>query len=278
LLKQTLAQLSDLNTTIVFSWPWDWPAVRDAPARRRVLDLADDWGEIMPGRSLRFQRHYDEISAAADEIIVVNPELAVRFRDRTPLLIRNGVSEQFLSEPGASGDVKTIVYVGTLTYRFDAKLMRDVLEHLPGWRFEIIGACAYPKLGEQPAPELSDLLAVGDRVRWHGPLERSRVIPWLDRATVCVAPNRPEHALGQDSMKFYDYAARARPIVSTSWFESTLDVPPQLRTADTAPAFAAAIQEAGRANSQSLVDQKAWAAANTWSNRWPLWSSAVFGP
>jgi glycosyltransferase involved in cell wall biosynthesis len=278
LLRRTLALEAGSDCSIVFSWPWDWPAVRKADARRRVFDMADDWGELMPGRSPRFRRYYDEIAAEADEIIIVNPDLARHFPDRRPVVVRNGVSEAMLGAPVTAPEPRTMVYVGTLTHRFNSALMRGVLEELTDWRLVIIGACSYPKLGDRPDPELLDLLSLGERVRWHGPLERSAALPWLDRATVAVVPNRPEFSLGQDSMKFYDYAARGRPIVSTNWFDAErLDHPPVLLTADTPSSFAAAVLEAAAQPSSAVADRRAWAGRNTWASRWPAWSAAAFG-
>ncbi len=194
-------------------------------------------------------------------------------------MVRNGVSEEMLGDAVTEPERRTMVYVGTLTHRFNSALMRGVLEELADWRLEIIGACFYPKLGDRPDPELLDLLSLGDRVRWHGPLERSAAIPWLDRATVAVVPNRPEFSLGQDSMKFYDYAARGRPIVSTNWFDADrLDHPPLLLSADTCSSFAAAVLEAAAQPSSAVAARRAWAGRNTWASRWPLWSAAVFGP
>lgn len=278
LLRPVLEQLGSAEASIVFSWPWDWPAIRRVPARRKVFDMADDWGELMPGRRARFGRYYDEIAAEADEIIVVSPDLERRFGGRRPLLVRNGVFERTLEGPFARADSGTMIYVGTLTPRFDSNLMLQVLKRLPDWRLELVGGCQYPGLGAAPSEDLRDLLDLDGRVRWHGPMSREAVIPLLDRATVAVAPNRPERSLGQDSMKFYDYAARGRPIVSTRWFDiAGSDHPPHVLLADTPPEFAEAVLVAERQSSVDAMDLRTWAARHTWTQRWPTWSAAVFG-
>ena len=278
LLGTVLEKASGPESSIVFSWPWDWKAVRHAEARRRVFDLTDDWGEIMPGRRERFARYYEEIAAEADEIIVVNPGLAERFGGRAPLVIRNGVSEQTLLAPSLPSEAKTMIYVGTITPRFDGDLMLEVLRALPDWRLDLVGACQYQGLGEAPSEELKRLLDLGDRVRWHGPIARDAVLPMLDRAAVAIAPNRPEHSLGQDSMKFYDYAARGRPIVSTRWFDVvSTDHPPHLLLANTPREFARAVVDAAVQTEREAAERREWAAKHTWTERWPAWSSAVFG-
>lgn len=276
-LRSVLSASSSDETSIVCSWPWDWGAVRRTAARRRIFDMADDWGEIMPGRSRWFASYYRQIADEADEIVIVNPDLKRHFPGRSPVLVRNGVLESMLAPVTIAAEAKRMVYVGTLTYRFDAVLVADVMASLPDWHLDLVGGCLYPGLGSEPAPELKRLLdQYGRRVRWHGQLERSAILPLLDGAAVAIVPNRPEHALGQDSMKFYDYAARGREIVSTRWFDPTqIDHPPRVHIAETAEAFAEAIQAA--AATTTSADQRRWASANTWEQRWPDWSDAVFG-
>jgi glycosyltransferase involved in cell wall biosynthesis len=277
-LRQTLSRASSEDTAIVVSWPWDWGGIRRVPASRKVFDIGDDWGELMPGRRERFRRYYAQIAADADEIIVVSEELMDRFPGRTPLLIRNGVSTQMLSELQAETEARTMIYVGTLTPRFDADLMVEVLRMLPGWRLEIIGGCQYPGRETFPSPDLERLLHFDGRVRWHGPLPRGQVIPHLDRAAVAVIPNRAEHSRGQDSMKVYDYAARGRPIVSTKWFgQAAQDHPSDLLVADGPSEFAAAVVEAGGRPSCDAEARRVWAEGHTWDRKWPAWSTAVFG-
>lgn len=277
LLRNTLKAHRSGGASIVCNWPWDWPAVAATPARRRVFDMADDWGELMPGRRRWFQRLYDRIAAEADEITIVNPSLARRFAGRQPLVIRNGVDEALLGARNGTPEPRTIVYVGTLTPRFDAQLMREVLAGLPGWKLDLVGACLYPRHGARPAPDLQKLLDLGDRVRWHGPMPRAAAIEFLDRAAVAVVPNRPERSLGQDSMKFYDYAARGRPIVSTRWFDShAAQSPPHLELASTPREFADGIIAAADQPDSAAEDRRRWAATQTWRSRWKMWSDAVF--
>ncbi|HEY5318440.1 MAG TPA: glycosyltransferase, partial [Solirubrobacteraceae bacterium] len=281
LLRVSLArsmQAAEAGASVVCCWPWDWPAVAASPARRRVFDMADDWGELMPGRRARFAKLYRRIAAEADEVIVVNPALAERFPSREPVLIRNGVTQSMLDTPSAPAAERTLVYVGTLTPRFDAPLVRRVLELLPDWRLELVGACMYPGLDGQPARELRDLLGLGRRVVWHGPLPREQMIGVLDRGAVAIAPNRREHSLGQDSMKLYDYAARGRPIVSTPWRDALgADGPPHLSLAESAEELAAAILAAAAAPPAFAQESRLWAGEHTWGARWPAWSAAVFG-
>jgi glycosyltransferase involved in cell wall biosynthesis len=276
LLRRVLERYASDDVCIVFNSPWDWPAVRLAPAARRIFDMADDWGELMPGRRERFARHYAEIAAEADAIIIVNPELQHCFADREALLVRNGVFDHHIVETAARTEPETMIYVGTLTDRFDAALMLEVLRLLPSWRLELVGACLYAGRGSRPAPELERLLDVPGRVRWHGPLAREGALGLVDRAAVAIIPNRPEHSLGQDSMKLYDYAARGRPIVSTGVLAEA-GRPPHTLVADGAHEFAQAVVAAAAQSPAEAAARRAWAAEHTWERRWPAWSEAVFG-
>jgi hypothetical protein len=279
LLRRALVRSTSVLATasVVCHWPWDWPAVAAAPARRRIFDMTDDWGELMPGRRARFARLYRRIAAEADEVIVVNPDLAERFPGREPLVIRNGVTQRMLDAPSEAVSARTLIYTGTLTPRFDAPLLQRVLEILPDWRLELVGECRYPGLGGAPSSELRRLLDLAPRVAWHGPLAREQLTASLDRAAVAIVPNRREHSLGQDSMKLYDYAARGRPIVSTRWCDTLIsDGPPHLALAESAEDFAAAILAAAIEPTTFAAQRRRWAAERTWIARWPAWSTAVF--
>jgi hypothetical protein len=249
-------------------------------AARVIFDMADDWGELMPGRSARFATLYARIAQEADEIIVVNQALVERFPGRQPIVIRNGLDAKTVAEAteraASTSDQPQMTYLGTLSPRFDEELVRRVLDLLPDWRLQLIGPATYPGFGARPSPELARLLD-HDRVIWRGPLERAAAIELVAGSEVAIVPHRHDHALGQDSMKFYDYAGAGIPIVSTGWFDQGLDVPPLLALADSPEAFAANVTRAAGADEAARSTQREWAAGNTWESRWPRWSDAVFG-
>ncbi len=278
LLARTLRVTVATDASIVCSWPWDWPAVAVTPARRRVFDMADDWGELMPGRRERFARLYARIADEADAIIVVNESLKRHFPGRDAVVVQNGVDRSLLSDPLVpTAHARTMVYTGTLTPRFDEELMRCVMARLCDWRLELVGECMYPGEGRHPGAALRELLADRERVRWHGPLGRQQAMVVLDRASVAVVPNRPELSLGQDSMKLLDYAARGRPIVTTRWFSKHAEVPPGALCADEPEAFAQAVLVAAAEPADVGRRRREWASHRTWGVRWPIWSDAVFG-
>jgi glycosyltransferase involved in cell wall biosynthesis len=172
---------------------------------------------------------------------------------------------------------RTLLYVGTLSPRFDAPFMARVLDALGDWTLELIGPCLYPGRGDRPDEELDALLARPD-VRWHGALPREDVPAHLDAASVLILPNRPARSVGQDSMKLYDYAARGRPIVSTDWNPRMAETgPPHTLVAAAPEAFAAAVRSAAEEPAAHAQARRAWGAEQTWDARWPAWSAAVLG-
>jgi glycosyltransferase involved in cell wall biosynthesis len=262
----------------VFSLPWDWPAVQRIPATRRVFDMTDDWTRLMPDRSVRLRRYYEEIEAGADEIILVNPALGQYFPNRDLVVVRNAVHERHIRDAAVDPSDKTMVYLGTLTERFNASLILEVLGILDDWHLDLVGPCLYAGLGDRPAHELQRLLDLTDRVSWHGALPRESALQFVDHAAVGIIPNRRDQSAGQDSMKLYDYAARGRPIVSTSVLGGDASyTPPRTLLADDAVAFADAVIAVSEADS-TAGDQRLWAIENTWASRWANWSAAVFGP
>ena len=277
LLGRVLARASTASSSLVCCVPWDWPAVAAAPGARRVFDMADDWGELMPGRRERFAALYDRIAREADAIVVVNEDLCRHFGAREVEVIRNGVPAWMVGAPAGPPAERTMLYVGTLSPRFDAPLMGAVLATLPDWTLELIGPCLYPGRGDRPDDELAALLARPE-VRWDGPLPREALPDRLDAAAVLILPNRPAHSVGQDSMKLYDYSARGRPIVSTTWSPRLADEgPPHLALADDPAAFADAVRAAASAPAAWAGERRAWGASQTWDARWPVWRAAVTG-
>ncbi|MEV4636421.1 glycosyltransferase [Actinoplanes sp. NPDC049548] len=267
------------DTAVVVNVPWQWAATKDVVARR-VFDAADDWNALLDGKRPHVRRMYQQIATEADTIIVANESLAALFPGREVVFVPNGAQSDLV---GAStrpvGTSRRMVYVGTFSERFDADLVRDVMTRLPDWTLDLYGQFRYAGYGEEPAPEFAQLLEqFGPRIRWHGVVQRPEIAAVLDNAAVALVPHRPRYCRGQSSMKFLDYAARGRPVVSTTW-ETGLDrqSPPGVWFADEPASFARAVLAAADVDPATSASALAWARDQTWEQRWPKWAGAVFG-
>jgi glycosyltransferase involved in cell wall biosynthesis len=259
--------------------PWQWALCRSLAARQRVYDCADDWGGLIPGGQRRFASANAAIAAEADAVVCVNDRLARQFPGGRTVVVPNALDEALLRAPRVSEPIaRRMVYLGTLSERFDFPMISEVLDRLSDWTLDLWGQCQFAGHGDRPDPAMSSFLERHrSQARWGGLVERDRISSVLDAADVLVVPLRPGLAAGS-SMKLYDYAARGRPIVSTS-FQPDLarSAPPGVRFADDAGAFVTAVQETRRAGDDALSRQR-WAAGETWRARWPEWRLALFGP
>lgn len=281
LLRRVLSSAGDDPTaTIAVTLPWNWAAVAPLRGVRKVLDVADDWGALIPARRRRVSELYERAAQEADAISVASEQLRGLFPDREVTVVRNAVDEALLDTPlsPVPGD-RRLVYVGTLSERFDAALAGALLDRLPEWRLDLFGHCRYAQMGTRPGPELQRLLAREDgRVQWHGPVGRDHLAAVLDSADVLLLPNRAEHSRGQDSMKAYDYAARARPIVASDGAVNGMsEPPPRLRAGADADALAELVVAASNEPQAWAQERAAWARTQSWESRWRDFSGVLFG-
>jgi glycosyltransferase involved in cell wall biosynthesis len=263
---------------VIATAPWQWPAVRGLKGVRRVFEGADDWRALLPGRRERMQALYQRIGVEADAVIVASADLRAAFAPRPVTVVPNGVSDDVLAPPPTPApNARRLVYVGTLSPRFDAPLVAELLRRLPDWRLDLFGPCQYPGRGDRPGAELTALLdGFPDRVTWHGVVSRALVASVIDGADVTLLPNRPAFVGGQDSMKLYDYAARGRPIVATT-VGGRVDPAVGARRAGTPEALAGAIVEAAREPTSARAARRTWAVSQRWDERWPAWCAAALG-
>jgi glycosyltransferase involved in cell wall biosynthesis len=268
------------GATIVATMPWQWPAVSGARDCRRVLDVGDDWATLIPAAARRARDLYARAAEEADAIVVASETLCELFPTANAQVVRNAVDDCLLDPPLSSPPgARRLVYVGTLSERFDAPLVGEVLDLLADWTLDLHGPCAYARCGEGPSPELTTLIDRPDgRARWHGPAARERVASLLDRGDVLLLANRGAASRGQDSMKIYDYAARGRPVVATAASMSGIsETPPHLRVGGRPDELARLVAESAGEPGHWRQDRAGWAAAQSWDSRWPGWARALFG-
>ncbi|MGY1845555.1 hypothetical protein [Modestobacter sp. SYSU DS0875] len=262
----------------VLQLPWDWRAARGLPGRV-VFDCTDDWARLLPhARGLPDQLR--RIADEADEVVVVNQVLAGLFPGRTPVVVPNGTDEALLTAPRTVGRVpRSAVYVGSIAERFDVDLVRAVLTALPDWTLDVYGQLVF-SLRARPARErfLALTREFPGRFRHHGLLPRERLAGVLDAAAVALVPDLPSVALGQSSMKSYDYCARGVPVVATAGhLELSSDAPPHVAVVTSATELAAAMVAAAEEPADWAAARVAWAAERTWARRTDAWLGAALG-
>jgi hypothetical protein len=102
---------------------------------------------------------YRQIADEADAVVLMPTDLRAAFAPRQVTVVSNGVSDDVLTPPPTPApNARRLIYVGTLTPRFDAPLIGDVLRMLPNWRLDLYGPCQYPAPGQRPGAELTALL------------------------------------------------------------------------------------------------------------------------
>ncbi|PZA22879.1 hypothetical protein DMO24_02770 [Modestobacter versicolor] len=119
---------------------------------------------------------------------------------------------------------------------------------------------------------------LGGRFRHAGLLPRERLADVLDAATVALVPDVASIALGQSSMKTYDYCARGVPVVATAGhLEHSSDAPPHATVVRGAAEMAAAMVAAADEPVGHAKERIDWAAERTWDRRTDAWLDAALG-
>ncbi len=275
-LRRTLTALGPFSSVVV-TVPWQWAATSGFRGRR-TFDAADDWTALIPQRKAELLRQYALVADQADAVIVANPALAELFPGRDTHFIPNAADRaDIASEPAVIPGTKRLVYVGTLSERFDAELVAETLALLPEWKLDLFGQCRYSGAGDQPGQALRKLLsAYPGRVLWKGVVSRTRLPQVIDSADVFFVPNVAGSSAGQSSMKAFDCAARGRAMVTTEWPSSSIaTLPPHSREIATAAQAAEAIVSTLSEPRDFARHRCEWARGETWDARWPAWASAV---
>ncbi|MGY1724376.1 glycosyltransferase family protein [Blastococcus sp. SYSU DS0533] len=274
-----LLRRSDWEVDVTaFMLPWEWRAA-GAVRGRVVFDCTDDWARLLP-HARRLPDQLRRIAAEADEVVVVNPLLAELFPGRQPVVVPNGTDADLLAAPRTGERAERhAVYVGSVAERFDVDLVRGLLRALPDWTFSVHGQLVFPDRARAAAERFRALVAgSGGRLTYHGLLPRDRLAAVLDTATVGLLPDVAGRALGQSSMKSYDYAARGLPLVATAGhLEHAAELPPHTAIASGADEMASAVRAAAAEPAAHAVRRREWAAARTWARRTEEWLDAALG-
>ncbi len=264
---------------LVVQHPYWWPFVRHLPAENRLtfdcMDEISGFSNTLP----HVLEAEEALIAAADRMIVTSDYLAVKHGARRPVtLVRNAADVAHFDAPvpgetaarwtraiGASAAAGTgrrlrIGYVGAIAEWFDSDLVSAVARAMPEAEFHFCGAVTTPEA--QALGRLANLTL-------HGEIAYADVPAFVAAMDVMVIPFRLTPIIRAcDPVKFYEYAAAGRPVVTTPLPELARAGDLAFR-ADTAEGFCDAIRRAAAAGldaryRERLVD---YARANTWADR-----------
>ena len=248
-----------------------------APGQRVVYDCMDEFlafPHIAAGRTGFARALADEVElvARADLIFCSSRTLARRLRTRyrppAPLRVVHNAAE-IADDPGDTaardGDLKRIVYAGTVSRWFDFPLVLDGLDQFPSTQVELYGPAdvaipAHPRLrhhGQQPHPRLHGLLRAADLL----------VMPFVvDDLIEAVNP-----------VKLYEYIHAGVPAAAVRYAEAEI-FRDYVHLYDGPAGYRALLQRLveGRLRPRAgPARARAFVAAHTWARRQQAWQRGV---
>jgi glycosyltransferase involved in cell wall biosynthesis len=223
-------------------------------------------GSIVEGgaKVRRLFRREARVWRAADGYVtttgVLAAELRERFGDRPFVLtISNGVRlpEGRQPPPGRHAVPPLVAYAGHLYPWKGVDVLIRALSQLPGVHGLIVGGFpGEPDLNR--ARTLARDLGLGDRVRFTGQVEPSRVASLVAEAALLVLPTvATASAMYTSPLKLFEYFATGKPVIAS-------DLPPIceiVRDGDNALLFTAGDPNSLAAAVQRLLDDEALAAS-----------------
>jgi len=229
------------NYTLFISAPLFTPMDKKLQPAVFAVDAQDNLLKLESYRNTPHLRHYYQFwQRHADMLISNSPETARWLGQCRPDVecVPNGVDTAFFNKdvsyetPSDMHAVKRPVvgFAGKMEKMSDVNLIRRLIEALPDTRFVFIGQLlnprwvrslwAYPNvhyLGDKPYTQLPQYLAAFD---------------------VCMIPYSQKRQHGVDPIKFYEYLAMGKPVVTTLVGDvARYENHPQVRIAKTEDAF-----------------------------------------
>ncbi|MEZ4648175.1 MAG: glycosyltransferase [Candidatus Eisenbacteria bacterium] len=176
----------------------------------------------------------------------------------------------------ASLDGPKLGYVGNLAaYKLDLPLLLELATTHPAWQLCLVG----PVGAGDPGTDLSRLEALPN-VHVFGPRPHAELPGWVGAFDVCLIPFRiSESTRASFPLKFYEYMAAGKPIVSTPLpaLEAYADQPDLCRMAEGAAGFGAAVSAALKEgeSAELAARRREEALQHSWETRMPAIESIV---
>jgi GT2 family glycosyltransferase/2-polyprenyl-3-methyl-5-hydroxy-6-metoxy-1,4-benzoquinol methylase/glycosyltransferase involved in cell wall biosynthesis len=161
-------------------------------------------------------------------------------------------------------DSAVIGYYGAIADWFDAALVAQIARLRPQWTIKLIGSTFSADLA--PLQGLGNVELVGEQ-------PYARLPELIENWSCCLIPFRRNPLTeATNPVKVYEMLAAGKPVVAVALPElAPLSAAGLVRLGATAEEFVAAIENEMRTDNESAVARRrAFAAANTWSDRYAL--------
>lgn len=241
---------------------------------RVTYDCMDEW-DSFPGIGAPLLEAERDLVRDSDLVTVTSQLLLDKWRETAPgaLLVRNGVDNGFFAErlaPNAllAGISRPIIgFYGALAEWVDFQLIADLADIAPDWSFVLIGdhfTAEVDLIRNKPNVHLLGLRPYSDMPRY------------LFNFDACIIPfklNKITHAV--DPVKFYEFLAGGKPIVSTP-LEELQPFGRYVSFAETAEGFKQAFTRLLANDTPAEAEaRRAFAAQNDWHQRFATYSDAL---
>lgn len=241
---------------------------------RVTYDCMDEWDNF-PGIGAPLLEAERDLVRDSELVTVTSQLLLQKWRKTAPgaLLVRNAVDNGFFAErltPNAllAGVSRPIIgFYGALAEWVDFQLIADLADAAPDWSFVLIG--------DHFTPEV-ELIRSKPNVHLLGLRPYSDMPGYLFNFDACIIPfklNKITHAV--DPVKFYEFLAGGKPIVSTP-LEELQPFSRYVSFAETAEGFKRAIATHLANDTPAEAEaRRAFAAQNDWRQRFETYSDAL---
>jgi teichuronic acid biosynthesis glycosyltransferase TuaH len=214
------------NPVIVYTLPHYAGLVDEWPHVPRVYFAYDPYGCYTGWDAAAVDADERRMLAGCDAAFAVSPALAEDFRklgDRPVFVQPNGVAPEFVAAFDAPlpapqdlppGGPPIVGCVGQISRAYDWDLLEDLVDRCPDLSFVFVG----PLFPEGPEVRKQvDRLFARSNVRALGAKPHAELPRYIARFDVCLNPLRVDACNDRRSvLRFYDYLASDRPVVSTA--------------------------------------------------------------
>ena len=218
-IKKALEIIGFNDYAVYTSTPFAIPLILKLNCRRRILDADDNFTQHSEYAFYRdkIADFYVLSKKYFDVIVCTNHDTIRYFQEGCKaklILIPNGVDiERFRKEYQVPHDLSVLKrpivgYAGNMQRMLDVDLMYDLAESFPNVNFVFIGNILDAKL-ITPMFEKRNIIYLGDKTYDDYPA-------YVKNFDICSIPYVVENQHGGDPMKFYEYMAAERKIVSTN--------------------------------------------------------------